>query len=36
MITTLSKSFDTFVIIATGSTSITLSIPGIRLIAIPT
>ena len=34
-ITTLLKSFDTFVIIATTSSSITLSFTGIGLIAIP-
>ena len=33
--TTILKSFDTFVIIATTSSSITLSLKGIRLIAIP-
>ena len=36
MIPTLLKSFDTFVIIATGSNSITLSFTGISSIAIPT
>ena len=34
-ITTILKSFDTFVIIATTSSSITLSLTGIGLIAIP-
>ena len=34
-ITTILKSFDTIVIIATTSTSITLSVTGIGLIAIP-
>ena len=34
-ITIILKSFDTFVIIATTSTSITLSLTGIGLIAIP-
>ena len=34
-ITTILKSFDTFVIIATTSSSITLSLTGIRLIVIP-
>ena len=34
-ITTMLKSFDTFVIIATTSSSITLSLTGIGLIAIP-
>ena len=33
--TTILKSFDTFVIIATTSSSITLSLTGIGLIAIP-
>ena len=35
IITTLLKSFDTFVIIATTSSSITLSLTGIKLIVIP-
>ena len=35
MITTLLKSFDIFVIIATTSSSITLSLTGIGLIVIP-
>ena len=35
MITTILKSFDTFVIIATTSSSITLSLTGIGLIVIP-
>ena len=35
MITTLLKSFDTFVIIATTSSSVTLSLTGIGLIVIP-
>ena len=35
-ITTILKSFDTFVIIATTSSSITLSLTGIGLIVIPT
>ena len=35
MITTLLKSFDTFVIIATTSSSITLSLTGTGLIVIP-
>ena len=35
-LTTIFKSFDTFVIIATTSSSITLSLTGIGLIAIPT
>ena len=35
MITTLLKSFDTFVNIATTSSSITLSLTGIGLIVIP-
>ena len=34
-ITTILKSFDTFVIIATTSSSITLSLTGIGLIVIP-
>ena len=34
-LTTILKSFDTFVIIATTSSSITLSLTGIGLIAIP-
>ena len=34
-ITTIFKSFDTFVIVATTSSSITLSLTGIGLIAIP-
>ena len=34
-VTTIITSFDTFVIIATTSSSITLSLTGIRLIAIP-
>ena len=34
-LTTVQKSFDTFVIIATTSSSITLSLTGIGLIAIP-
>ena len=34
-LTTILKSFDTFVVIATTSTSITLSLTGIDLIAIP-
>ena len=36
MLTTILKSFDTFVIIGTTSSSITLSLTGIGLIAIPT
>ena len=36
MITTILKSFDTFVIIATTSSSITLSVTGFGLIAIST
>ena len=35
MLTTILKSFDTIVIIATTSSSITLSVTGSRLIAIP-
>ena len=35
MLTTILKSFDTFVIIGTTSSSITLSLTGIGLIAIP-
>ena len=34
-ITTILKSFDTFVIIATTSSSVTLSLTGARLLAIP-
>ena len=34
-ITTILKSFDRFVVIATSSSSITLSLTGISLIAIP-
>ena len=34
-ITTILKSFDTFVVIATTSSSITLSLTGITLIAVP-
>ena len=35
MLTTLIKSFDTFVIVATTSSSITLSLTGIGLLVIP-
>ena len=35
MVTKIIKSFDTFVIIATTSSSITLSLTGMGLIAIP-
>ena len=35
-LTTILKSFDTFVIIATTSSSLTLSLTGVALIAIPT
>ena len=35
MLTTLLKSFDTIVILATSSSSITLSLTGIALIVIP-
>ena len=35
MLTTILKSFDTFVVIATTSSSITLSVTGIGLIPIP-
>ena len=35
MLTTLEKSFDTFVNIATNTSSVTLSVTGIGLIAIP-